>query len=133
MEPRETTEEKETRRLLLQIVQQQQLQTSALKKQLLFTRLAALLLAGMLVVFLGIAGALLPQAREVLTDLGGISRQLASVDWLQLTQEISNLAQTSEQSLVSATEQIQKLDLDALNQAIQELHAVIRPLADLFG
>ena len=26
-----------------------------------------------------------------------------------------------------------KLDLDALNQAIQELHAVIRPLADLFG
>ena len=85
MEQVHRTEEQETRRLLLQLVQQQQLQTSTLKKQLFITRLVALLLAGLLAVGVGVAAALLPQARGILNDLGGVSRQLAAVDWQQLT------------------------------------------------
>ena len=133
MEQKGILEEAETRRLLLQLVQQQQLQTTALKKQLFFTRLAALLLAAVLLAGLWAAGSILPQARGLLDNLGMVSQQLAAVDWGQLAQQMNSLAQTSQQSLAIAADQLQKLDLESLNQAIQELEAVIRPLANLFG
>ena len=133
MEQKELLEDSRTQRLLMQLLQQQQLQTSALQKQLFFTRLAALLLAAVLLLVLAGAAAFLPQVRGILTNLDGGSGQLAAVDWGQLARQLNDLAQTSQQSLAIAAGQLEKLDLDALNQAIRELQAVVSPLANLFG
>ena len=133
MEQKELLEDSRTQRLLIQLLQQQQLQTSALQKQLFFTRLIALLLAVTMAVLLATAAILLPQAQDILKDVNTVSRQLAAVDWARMAQEIENLALTSRESMAEVLLQVQKLDLDTLNETIQDFNEILTPLASFFG
>ncbi len=58
-----------------------------------------------------------------------LSRDLAVVDWLTLTDQIGDLAVEAETSLQVAQKAIEDLDIATLNEAITELRDVIRPLA----
>lgn len=104
-----------------------------LKKQLFFTRLIALLLAVTMAVLLATAAILLPQAQDILKDVNTVSRQLAAVDWARMAQEIENLALTSRESMAEVLLQVQKLDLDTLNETIQDFNEILTPLASFFG
>ena len=104
-----------------------------LKKQLFFTRLIALLLAVTMAVLLATAAILLPQAQDILKDVNTVSRQLAAVDWARMAQEIENLALTSRESVAEVLLQVQKLDLDTLNETIQDFNEILTPLASFFG
>ncbi len=65
----------------------------------------------------------------VANSLTILSRDLAVVDWLTLTDQIGDLAVEAESSLQVAQKAIEDLDIATLNEAIAELRDVIRPLA----
>ena len=119
--------------LLEQLLQQQQIQLSLVRKQLFVTRLIAGVLALLLAAGIFLAMTALPRVRQVFTDVEQITTQLASVDWKGLADQMDSLARTSQESLTTAADQIAKLDLDSLNQAITDLGEIVRPLAELFG
>ena len=64
-------------------------------------------------------------------NLETISNDLSAVDWLGLTEDISEMTAEAENSLQIAQKAITDLDIDTLNEAITELRDVIRPLANL--
>ncbi|MBR6207020.1 MAG: hypothetical protein IKQ73_07650 [Oscillospiraceae bacterium] len=131
-----------------------------MKKQLFWSRLTALLFAVMTVLlvialilfgsFLRQAGDLVAKADQIAVQLDAtasqlkdvdwesvgknletISNDLSAVDWLGLTEDISEMTAEAENSLQIAQKAITDLDIDTLNEAITELRDVIRPLANL--
>ena len=50
-----------------------------------------------------------------------------------MAQEIENLALTSRESMAEVLLQVQKLDLDTLNETIQDFNEILTPLASFFG
>lgn len=67
------------------------------------------------------------------TELETVSRELSTVNWTKLSTDISDTALQAQQSLQTAGEAVQSLDIEKLNTAIAELQTVIEPLAKLVG
>ena len=75
---------------------------------------------------------------EVVESLSQVSAQLAQVDWEMMGANINSLTVQAQESLVTAQEELLKageaideMDIPALNQAIQDLQAVIEPLSKM--
>lgn len=73
----------------------------------------------------------------VMTDLESttkqlevVSDQLATVDWVTLTDNINTAAETAQVSMVEAMGTLNDLDIDSLNKAIVDLKKVVEPLAN---
>lgn len=64
-------------------------------------------------------------------DLSDVSRQLADIQWQSLAENIDETAVTAQQSLNKAMDAIDELDIEGLNEAIEELHTVVEPLANI--
>ena len=85
---------------------------------------------------LGQAGLAMGQIQTVLTDLQQTAGQLAQVDYAGMVSNVDNLVTTGQQSLEGMMEKLNSVDFEKLNQAIEDLAAVIEPLAKmakLFG
>ncbi len=139
--------------LMLRIEQSNRKQIQFAKWQCVFSAVAAVCCAAVLV----IAVCLLPrlntmvtQAETVIADVQQVTSQLAQADWEGLTsdleqvtqqmasadlggiaQDVSSLVKTSQAGLEEALGKLNAVDLEALNKAIQDLSAVIEPLARL--
>ena len=123
------------------------------KMQCVFSAVAAVTCVAVLLVILWVlpeAGALAQQVQIVISDVQQVSSQLAQADWQGLTgnleevtqqiadanlgglaQEVADLVQSSQTSLEQAMSKLNAVDLEALNQATEDLADVIEPLAKL--
>ena len=70
---------------------------------------------------------------DITTELETISKDLSTVDWVALSEDVSDTAVQAQESLKVAGEAITDLDIPTLNQAIKDLQTVIEPLAKVVG
>lgn len=137
---------------ILQLLQQME-QTN--RKQLLFTKILCILTALVLVFFLVMVACLgsaagyvqelsgqltdiadqvtgiADQAVTVLGNLETVTNKLAQVDLNSMISEVDTLVGSSQSAVEEALGKINTIDIDALNQAIKDLAAVVEPLAKL--
>lgn len=83
---------------------------------------------------------ILGQARQTFAQVGTVldyleqtSYQLSQVDLQGMVSNVDALVSSGQQSLETSMEKLNSVDFEALNKAIQDLSAVIQPLARIFG
>ncbi len=96
-----------------------------------------------LLIFLVIAGSalyILPGVKRLVDQLSIVADNLEQIDVTYMTESVTNLAVTGTESLetamrqvTAALENLNKLDIDTLNQSIADLGAIVEPMARLFG
>ena len=96
-----------------------------------------------LLIFLVIAGSalyVLPGVKRLVDPLSIVADNLEQIDVTYMTESVTNLAVTGTESLetamrqvTAALENLNKLDIDTLNQSIADLGAIVEPMARLFG
>lgn len=123
---------------------------SAGKQNLFWTRLAAVAAVGVLLVLLAISAFMwklvasletsMQEAGNIVSRLNETTKQLETVDWVELTENINMLAVSAQEGLdaameglSSATRVMNDLDLVTLNKAIKDLADVVAPLASFFN
>ncbi|MBQ8598940.1 MAG: hypothetical protein IJ411_02340 [Oscillospiraceae bacterium] len=77
--------------------------------------------------------ALSVQAETTLTNLQGITEQLAQTDLQGMVHNVDQLVNSSQSAVEQTMTKMNSLDLDTLNKAIKDLAAVIEPMAKFFG
>ena len=110
------------------------------RKQLLHARLQTLfsivcaLFCGILLLkllqFIPQLENLVAQAEILLRDLDTVTKALAQLDLSQMVENINELVTTSQSGVEEALEKINEIDFDTLNQAVEDLSKVVKPLAD---
>ena len=110
------------------------------KRQAKFAKWQCLIAAVCCVIFLAAALVLVPRivdlsarADAVVRNLESITAELEEVDFKGIAENLDALVINSQTSLQEATAKLNGIDLESLNQAIQDLAAVVSPLARLFG
>ena len=73
------------------------------------------------------------QAEVVLNNLETVTSELAEVDLESMVTNVDSLVTDSQDGVKQALDKINELDITSLNQAIADLSAVVKPLADFFG
>lgn len=139
--------------LLQRIEAQNRKQLTIARLRCVFSLVSAVCVVLLLVVMLQ----MLPQMREVITQvdvlvtefdgvmgqMGSVlsnleesTRQLASVDLESMVNDVNTLVLTAQSSLEQTMENLDAIDFAALNKAIKDLATVIEPLAkftNMFG
>lgn len=129
-------EEKTNREILAALEEEK----NCLKRQRAYLRFIAaifvLFLSGV-ILFLAIAAPrinnMIAEVETASGSLDVISRQLADADIPSMIDQISRLAENSDQIVNQASENMNKIDFDKLNKAITDLQTVISTLARVFG
>lgn len=70
------------------------------------------------------------QAEQVLTNLEAVTGELQKLDMVETVENINALVTTSQDGVEEALGTLKEIDLDTLNQAIEDLAAVVEPMAD---
>lgn len=120
----------------------EQIQAS-LEKQNHFAKLQCILTAIVVVCCVGViwtVNSVLPQLQDLsvqaettLTNLQGITEQLAQADLQGMVHNVDQLVTSSQSAVEQTMTKMNSLDLDTLNKAIKDLAAVIEPMAKFFG
>ena len=77
------------------------------------------------------AQSLAGQAETVLTNLKSVTQELSQADIGSVVTNVDALVTTSQAGIEEAMEKISAIDIEALNQAIEDLNKVIEPLAKM--
>jgi len=133
-------ENKKLEELLTRIDESERKQEKYAKRQYLMTMVMALCCVGIFCAVLMAYQSVVPTAQKslqtigaVAEDLGQISNQLTEADLASLVGHVDQLAVNSEEGIAKALEQINAIDIEGLNRAIQDLSDVVSPLARLMG
>ncbi len=134
--------EPEMQELLRSLEKNSRRQVRYARLQCLFAILAALCCGAMLLAVLSIvpqvqqiAGQLHTlgtQAETVLSNLENVTSELARADIAGMVSNVDALVTDSQTGVRQALDKINTLDISSLNQAIEDLSAVVKPLADFF-
>lgn len=73
------------------------------------------------------------QMQTVLTNLEQVSDQLASADLAGMVTDVDTLVGTGQESLEQIMVKLNTIDFETLNKAIEDLAAVVEPLAEFFS
>lgn len=73
------------------------------------------------------------QAATVLGNLETVTSDLAEVDLASMVNGVDSLVSDSQEGVKQALDKINELDITSLNQAIEDLSAVVKPLAEFFS
>ena len=76
---------------------------------------------------------ILGDTRNVVTNLNTVTDDLSKVDMSSLLGDVSGLVESTESSLGDAMTKINAIDIEGLNTAIEDLGAIVEPMAKLFG
>ncbi len=114
-------------------------QNDALRKQLFWTRLCVLLLV-VFFVAAGTAAAIvgpqltvtLDRTNQITQELSTVANELADLDFDSMFADVNILVEDSQKTMQEALTKIQAIDIETLNEAIDGLNTVVRPLANLF-
>jgi hypothetical protein len=129
----ETMASGEIRQILANVHETNVAQLRLLKKQLNLARLTSLILIVALGFLLYYLGSTYARISTTLEDIQVVSSDLAAADLPKMIENVNTLVSSGQQSILVATEKIEKIDIDALNQSIRDLNSIIAPLARLFG
>lgn len=132
--------EKELKTFLGKLEESNERQAMYAKKQYRMSQITAL--AGILVlaVVLYTSSVLIPRVNRLFDDVetvmesvNAVANELEEAHLGQMVTDIDSLVTSSDQSVKEALDQINSVDIATLNQAIQDLSSLIRPLARFFG
>lgn len=133
----------ENKELMEQIYNSLEKQNRYAKWQLILTAVLVVCCAGLaLMVFdlLPKVQALIPQVEALtqqiqvtLSDLQGITQQLAEADLKGMVDNVDQLVGSSQTAVEQTMEKMNSIDLTTLNKAIKDLAAVIEPMAKFFN
>lgn len=73
------------------------------------------------------------QAETVLGNLEAVTSELAQVDLGSMVSNVDSLVADSQEGVKQALDKLNALDIHSLNQAIADLSAVVKPLAEFFS
>lgn len=73
------------------------------------------------------------QAETVLGNLEAVTSELAQVDLGSMVSNVDSLVADSQEGVKQALDKLSELDIRSLNQAIADLSAVVKPLAEFFS
>jgi len=76
---------------------------------------------------------ILPQVQTILENLEQVTTQLAEADLAGMAADMNTLMTTGQDSLQQTMSKLNSIDIGALNQAIEDLAAVVEPLAKFFN
>ena len=83
---------------------------------------------------------MLPQAAQAGSDAQQVAQQLKDANPQQLLENLNGLSQQGQQALTESMEELKKavdvlesIDIEALNEAVDNLGRAVSPLARLFG
>lgn len=79
------------------------------------------------------ASMIMEDAQTAVDNLNQITTDLSQVKIDEIVTNVNNLVTDSQESIGQAMQQLNKVDFDGLNSAINDLQSVIEPLAKLFG
>lgn len=121
------------------LIAELQEQKKYLKKQTRLMQFCSTLLLLMLALFTAAFLYLGPRISEVLTtsrsvtrDLEKVAAELESADLSGMLSNVNDLVKDSQETVQEALRQMQALDIETLNEAIDSLYQIIDPLASLF-
>lgn len=110
------------------------------RKQLLYSRIqliCTVVLCGCCMVLLFKIRQFMPQlellatqAEQVLNNLEAVTGELQKLDMVAMVENINALVSTSREGVEEALGTINEINFDTLNQAIEDLAAVVQPMAD---
>jgi len=135
--------------VLQQIQENSRKQTRYARLQCLFSLVAVLCCAALLVVAIDMipqveqaleevdilaaqAKTLAGQAQTVLGNLETVTEELAEADFSTMVQNMDDLVLTSQEGVSKALEKMEAMDIEALNKAVANLAAVVEPMAKFF-
>lgn len=72
------------------------------------------------------------QMEDVLTNLQVVTEKLTAVDFGGMIDGVNTLVESGQSGLEQTVEKLNSIDFDSLNKAIQNLEAVIEPMAKFF-
>lgn len=111
--------------------------------QCVFSLLAAVCCGAVLLVVLSILpqvdtvmnqlDTVMVQTQTVLGNLEKTTAQLAAVDLENMVTDVDTLVVTGQQSLEQTMDKLNSIDIKTLNQAIEDLAAVVEPMAKFFN
>ena len=129
-------DKQELRELLERLDQSNRQQAKFARWQCIFSIASAVCIVGLFV----LVYSLMPQVQElttqtevVLENLTEVTDQLAGMDLGTMVENVDELVITSQAGVEQAMEQLNAIDFETLNQAIEDLAAVIEPLANFFN
>lgn len=101
--------------------------------------LFSLVAAGCCIAVVVIVARVVPQVTELigriqvlLVNVETAAEELAALDLEGMVSNVDALVTSARESLAQTTQKLNSLDIETLNQAIEDLAAVIEPLAKLF-
>lgn len=103
--------------------------------QCLLSLVAAVCCGAVLLLVLSIlpqVNGVIGQVQTVLGNLEQTTAQLASVDLEGMVANVDTLVTTGQQSLEQTMGKLNSIDFEALNKAIDDLSAVVEPMAKVF-
>lgn len=110
------------------------------RKQYRMSQITALASVLVLAVVIYTASLLIPKINVtyqnmqlILEDMREITSELADADLNRMISNVDHLVVSSEQNINDALEQVNSIDIDELNRAIQNLSDVVEPMAQFFG
>lgn len=112
------------------------------KKQLMYQRISAGCILGMLIVMVWIATSVLPQITYTVEHLNEIATKadssLSHVDTMidgiiKATDNMNKLVEENAEDITSATKSMSEIDFQGLNQAIKDLQDAVGPVANFFN
>lgn len=132
---------------LKQLTQDMTSQKLYQKKQLWHARLRSILSVAAFLLFFTALFAAVPTVNSILSNLNSISDELAKVEFVEMTESVTTIAvegtesidyameelDTALSSLDEALKTVTMIDVDKLNQSIEDLSAIMSPLAAFFG
>lgn len=70
------------------------------------------------------------QAEQVLVNLEAVTNELRKLDMVEMVENINALVTTSQEGVEEALGTMKGIKFDTLNRAIEDLAAVVQPMAD---
>ena len=129
-------EKRELQELLERLDQSNRQQAKFAKWQCIFSVVAAVCCVGLFVLVWNLMPEirnLTGQMESVLTNLELVTDQLAGMDLGAMVRNVDDLVVTAQEGVEQTMEQMNAIDFEALNRAIQNLSDVVEPMAKFFN
>ena len=123
----------ETGQMLTKVYELNAQQLLVMKRQLRWFRATTVMLVVAFAILIIFLGSMFARISKTIQDIEVVSSQLADADLPAMINQVNKLVDSSQQSVEAASSKIESIDIDALNQSIHDLNAIIEPLARLFG
>ena len=121
------------RELLAKMEETSRKQLRFARTQCLFSIIAALCCAVILIIALRMIPVLqgfAQQADVILSNLEALTDHLAQIDLKQTVENLNTLMTAGQTGVAEAIEKLNAIDIETLNGAIEDLAEIIKPLAD---